>query len=593
MKKQVGIKKDLLEHHYKSIVIVLLLILFLQCFLSLKNVGLTNDELTHISSGYSYWKTGKFKMNPEHPPLIKLIATAPLQFIGFNMSFEDPHWTDSPRYVSGEEQWTFGRNFLFFSNNDADKIIFIARTPIIFITVLFGFFVFIWAKELFGIKSGLLALFLFSFSPNIIANGQLVTTDLGISFFLFLSVYCYWKYLKNPSFKMLLICGLAQGGAFSTKFTAVYLLPVLGVLGILHIYYTKRQSLIRDIFTGKILSEMNTRYFSRLSSLGLYVVFMCLIGLLVVCASYFFLDIGSFIFGFLDVIGHSTRGHYAYLLGNHSTQGWWYYFFVAFFLKTPIPTMVLVLMTLLFFRTLRVKVIDELFLVIPIIVFFSAFIFNHINIGIRHILPIYAFLFVFVSRIVRLEKRPYQWIILLLLLWYALGTLLVFPHYLTYFNEIAGGPSGGGRYLIDSNIDWGQDLGEAAQWIHERNISFVYLTYFGHDSPVYRGINYSVHDACGPVVGYEVISLNYLRGFTESQEYCSSWLWNYSSPVAIIGHTIYIYNISDEQLNKIMTLKTNECITLCTNKCVSNGKKYRESTISSENLNHCSCRCVE
>ena len=161
-----------------------LIFVFLITLFSIKDDSLTMDELAHLPAGYSYLTQKDMRLNPEHPPLIKDLAAVPLLFIpNINFPSDTRSWKDD---ING--QWDFGREFLYNSGNPADKIIFAGRIPMILLLVFLGFFIFKWAKELFGNKASLLALFFFSFSPTFIAHSRYVTTDLAASFAFFIGI---------------------------------------------------------------------------------------------------------------------------------------------------------------------------------------------------------------------------------------------------------------------------------------------------------------------------------------------------------------------------------------------------------------------
>jgi len=243
---------------------------------------------------------------------------------------------------------------------------------------------------------------------------------------------------------------------------------------------------------------------------------------------------------------HSTKGHPSFLNGQHSEQGWWYYFIYAFMIKTPIPTIIFTIISIVLFTKLRTKnIIDEFIIIIPILLINIVFFFNHINIGLRHILLMYPFLFIFVSKITKRKQFFWKGIIAALSIWYILSALFIFPHYLAYFNEFVEGPDNGHNYLIDSNIDWGQDLKGLKQWIDKNNIGKINLAYFGNDNETYRKINYQQLQ-CAPTKGIIAISVNLLQGIEKDQIKCSQWLKEFK-PIEKIGYSIFIYNITLEE----------------------------------------------
>ena len=197
---------NFLEKNYKIIVVLLLCILFLQAITSIRNKSITVDEISHISSGYSYIKTGDFRLNVEALPLIDMLSSVPLLFLDPELPLDHPSWINA-KVLEYEEQyhWEFGNQFFFYYNDNPDQILFFGRISVMLLSVLLGFFVFRFAKELYGVKAGLFALFLYSFSPNILAHSRIATVDLGSSCLMFIAVYYFWRFLKNISIKEVLL----------------------------------------------------------------------------------------------------------------------------------------------------------------------------------------------------------------------------------------------------------------------------------------------------------------------------------------------------------------------------------------------------
>src|SRR3989338_10851938 len=214
----------------------LLFLTFLIPFLSMQNFSPAYDEITHLPSGFSYLKTGELKLNPEHPPLIKMLAATPLLFLNLKFDFNDPNLAGSKT-----DEWQFGRDLLF--NNGTDRVIFWGRIPVMLLSVLLGWYVFKWGKELFNYRAGIIGLFIYALMPNIIANSQLVTTDLGLAAFSFIAAYYLWKLLKSDFDKRYLIySGLSLGLALGSKFSAVFLLPIFFILLVIYIWQKQAHS---------------------------------------------------------------------------------------------------------------------------------------------------------------------------------------------------------------------------------------------------------------------------------------------------------------------------------------------------------------
>jgi hypothetical protein len=238
-------------------------------------------------------------------------------------------------------------------------------------------------------------------------------------------------------------------------------------------------------------------------------------------------------------------------MGEFKTGGWWYYFLLAFMFKTPLPTLILILPALLLMRRYRAPgFLDELFLMLPVLLYTAATSAMADNLGIRYLLPVYPLVFIFLSRLAGLLPRfkPARIGAAVLALWYLAGAIAIYPDHLAYFNELVGGPGRGHLYLDDSNIDWGQDLKRLAGYLEERGIDSVKLRYGRNDAPGYYGINSrSITDAewsaDPPPPGIYVFGTHLLiRGeyYAQSRGLKTDWLSRYR-PVGRVGYSCYIF----------------------------------------------------
>jgi len=232
-----------------AIALFMLAVMGLVAFGSVRGDSVTMDESPHIVSGYSYLKLQDMRLNPEHPPLIKDIAAIPLLFQNINFPTDHTAWRDMVN-----AQWDLGPQFLYRSGNDADKLIAFGRIGPILLTLLFGWFVFKWARELFGAKWALFTLALFAFSPTIMAHGRLVTTDVPAAFAFFIAIYYYVKLLKNPSGKNLIIAGVAFAIAQLLKFSLVLLLGFLPAITLLWLVVNGLKSKELALWTLRFLA---------------------------------------------------------------------------------------------------------------------------------------------------------------------------------------------------------------------------------------------------------------------------------------------------------------------------------------------------
>lgn len=491
----------------------------------------TTDEAIHQFAGYTYLKERDFRLDPEHPPLLKEISALPL-LLSQNIHYSlDNSWTKAGNfyYDSWKETRVLGEKFFYLSQNNPDQMLFWGRMPFIVLTLILGLFVYFWAKKLYGRKAGIFALILTLFYPNILAHGRLINTDLGLALFVLLSVYFWGEFLKFLKFKNLLLTGIFAGLALASKFTAVILLPIFVVLLAIKLIIDKGQSFKKYL-------------------VGLLVVLISIF--VVVWFSYGFSDKSFYFFpanflkGLYLVFRHAYVGHSSFLLGQTSSTGWWYYFPVAIFFKTPIPVFVFLALAIIFWKKLRAKnLFDEVLIIIPPMIFLLFSLFSKANLGIRHILPILPFLFILASRSINLvnfsKEKVKAVIFAILILWYLSSAIISFPNYLAYFNEFAGGPKSGYRILTDSNLDWGQDILRLKDYLEKNHIQKVYLVYPWDGDEVLRhyGINFTPllptdTDVKGPVV----ISATYLQ--TDAY----SWLKKYPFEQITPGLFLFKFN---------------------------------------------------
>jgi hypothetical protein len=252
-----------------------------------------------------------------------------------------------------------------------------------------------------------------------------------------------------------------------------------------------------------------------------------------------------------------THGQAAFFHGVHSNLGWWYFYPVVFLLKTPIPILLLfIVATVVGLKYRGISVLDAVLLYLPIATLFFVFCSSSFSVGIRYLLPIYPFIFVIIGGAASCKVRGVQAFILLMLVWHIGASVSVAPHYLAYFNEIIGGPGNGYKYLVDSNLDWGQDLKGLKRYMLEHKINRVSLSYFGADVPQRYGIEYDwlpSHHLNNPNPGKPVnmlanrflaISATNLQGvyFDNRDEF--KWLRKYE-PIAKIGYSIFVYDLND------------------------------------------------
>lgn len=459
----------------------------------------TMDEQNHIARGLAFLRTGDPRLSLEHPPLINGLSALPLLTMP---ELRLP--TDHPSWERREGWYEFADLFLWQYNHDVERIVFLARLPIVFLLIGLALAGYRWADHLWRGAAGPVALTLLLFEPNLLAHGRYATTDLGGTLFTFLATALLWRLWQEPgrwNWAGWAWAALAVGLAFGSKMSALGFAVVWGGLAVLPLYPTGVRSAVQG--AGWRLAQ--------LAAAGVA-------ALLVVWALYGF-QWGAFAFispeltplnrwagpmptfwaGVEQIALLSGGGRaQSFLLGRFSDTGFVAYFPVAFAVKTPLVVLAAVaLAAVLFVRDRRTRR-RALFLLLAGALFFGLTMTGALNIGYRHALPMVPYLLVLAAGLGGAEARERRLLGRLALpprrvagavaLLTVAVALWIHPHYLSYFNPIAGGPANGYRVLIDSNVDWGQDLLRLRRWMSDTGVSRVRLGWFGTADPGYYAI---------------------------------------------------------------------------------------------------------
>lgn len=564
------------------------------------------DEIPHIGAGYSYITRGDYRLNPEHPPLVKDLAGVSLKIYGIQdqAAFADKSWQTD---VNG--QWEFGRKLIFNSGNDAMGVSRFAKMPMLIFFIISAIIIFAWAKQISGYLTALLALFLFAFSPTVMAHSRFVTTDVSALFGVLLSSYFFVHYLKNQNKKNLAIAGLAFGIAQLTKFSLFLLVPFFLVMAVFYAFLNSPRSrllttfyLLRStlfiIVIGYIFIVWpvyilhtwnyppNLQHDHTQNLLGSYGNRSVAETVIYVSDKPIIRGLAEYGLGLLMVTQRSIGGNTAYFMGEIRNWAWPQYFPVVYFIKEPLAfwglLAIVILITIAQVQSLRLKAqwatglywiksctnwsrnnFDKFFMLAWIALYWFISIRSNLNIGVRHLMPVYGFTFILLSGALvkiassldRKKLFAFYFLLFTLLGWYLYENLSVYPYYLTYFNQVAGGPSGGYRYVVDSNLDWGQDLKRLADWVKENNVKKISLDYFGWSDQSYYLKDNFVWISVGrykntddflkenPEGGYLAVSVSYYMGSREKPETAYAWLDNYK-PITVIGNSIFVWYIS-------------------------------------------------
>jgi hypothetical protein len=582
------------------VAVFLLWLLFAQSVASATRLSITTDEGLHITSGYSYLRTGDLRLIEEHPPLVKVLEAWPLLLL--------PD-LGSPAETTGWEQGNLNRvtKFFLLRYRPFDRLLFSARVPTMLMSLLLGAFVFRWAADLLGPGAGVLALALYAFDPNIVAHSAIAATDLGAACFIFIACYFFWRYLRRPGWSSILLAGVTLGLAEAAKISALMLLPLFGALWL-------AQVLTRSKFIRKETPRLGPSWKSPAVLLLIaFLTFWAVFGFELRSLTFdiwkspslgglkfeFPMPAASYLTSLNTVQAHLSAGRPTFLLGMNSEQGWWYYFPVAFALKTPLPTLILLIAALIGVgaQILRLWQNGErrelawqawrypALLSFPLI-YFVASLTQPFNIGYRHLLPMLPFTFVFIgqisnpgialkhakSRISNVKRHSPDvdlrsvtlspcllvslspcLLVLALVAWCAVGTAAVFPHYLAYFNELAGGPAGGYHYLVDSNLDWGQGWKELKTYMNAHGIGRIKFAQFSSNDPATYGIDYEpiapmmgappvLPARFNPAPSVYVLSASSLQGvpLADINTYDT---FRHRPPTARIGYALFVYDV--------------------------------------------------
>ena len=503
------------------------------------------DEGIHLTSGYRYLRTGHFLLNPEHPPFQNVLNAAPVLLLNPPLPTDEKVSQDQLGYLT---------ELLYRGPIHVDKLLFAARLSSVALSALL-ILVVAWAtRRFFGAPAAILAATLCSLDPNIIAHGRYVTTDISCTVFYLLTGTLWISYLRNPTKSTCAFAGLSLGLALVSKFSMVVLVPLLPILLIVHamvtlvpfatlerrilaivFVYITAVGVIAIVYLPDTMASLNTAIYDQIPAPVIP----------------FF----RYIAGIGVPLLHQKTGHASYLLGTLSSSGWWYYFPFVFAVKSPVG--LLLLFSLAIWGAIRrlPRMIQErmeastfVLMLLPALVYFSIVLISNINIGIRHILPIFPYLYVVCSAVLArvLPEKKFLATAGLLIALQATESLAIYPDYLAFFNFASGGPKAGPGYLLDSNLDWGQDLKKLKTYIDTNKPQTLCLDYFGFSDPKYYGVQ-SVElpkswekDKIKKMDCIAAISVTVLKGlYREPGSY--DWLGD-AKPFGMVGKSIYLYD---------------------------------------------------
>lgn len=540
----------------------------------------TMDEQNHIARGLAFLKTGDPRLSLEHPPFVNsLSATLLLTMPELRLPIDHPSWERREGWYEFADLflWQYNRSV----NRSVERIVFLARLPIVFLTLALALVGYRFAGRLWGTAASIPALLLFLFEPNLLAHGRYATTDIGGVFFSFLTTFLLWRLWKECesrggwNWRLWLAVVVSMGLAFGSKLSSLGFMLIWAVMALLPLYATLPQRYARAAL--RRLIQLLTAGAASLAVLW----------------AIFGFEWGRFAFvspaleklnswsgpmpifwAGLEQIARLGKGRSTvFMLGRFSDDGFRAYFPVAFALKTPVLLILLLLIAgglLLYHHRTRRRV---LLLLTPAAGFYLLAMTSALNIGYRHVLPALPYLLLLVSGLAspdawpesvrswRLFRRFGPSLLAASLAVFLATTLWIHPHYLSYFNLLAGGPRNGYRALTDSNVDWGQDLLRLRSWMVENGVDHVNLGWFGTADPAYYGISNTPmpglgrdvyfrqwwelpFDPVAPQPGVYAISASSLSEppLRAAEKTVYAWFREHE-PEYRIGYSIFIYDV--------------------------------------------------
>jgi hypothetical protein len=485
----------------------------LQLWLHATRSSATIDEAGHVLAGYRHLTCGDFAINPHHPPLMKMISALPLTF----MDVRDPLGPcSSTAGASTAVAFAAGHQFLLINSDDrgSDRVMVPARLAVIVFSFLLAALVFVAARAMFGPGGALIALAVVAFEPALIAHGSLVTNDMALTATLFATAFALYLYREQPTPARLVLVGVAAGLTLAAKHSGIVVLPVLGLFLITRPAPIGRR--IRDCAIAVAIAA-------------------------VVLLSTYGFRVTPYFEGFRLVVAGGER--VMYLFGRAYSTGRWFYFPVVFTIKASVLLLVLV--------PFAVKS-RRLLLLVPPLLMLAMSMASGLNIGVRHILPIWPFLIVAGAGALWMfasDKRAMRIVLGVLLLFHAASAAVTAPSYIAFANELWGGTPASHRLFRDSNVEWGQNNKLVREWLAREGVTECWFAAYGHGAltaaeqpckllPAFVWNARPLVDTVRPVIsGTVLLSATVLppRGGPEYAPILAT------EPVAVLGGSVLVY----------------------------------------------------
>jgi 4-amino-4-deoxy-L-arabinose transferase-like glycosyltransferase len=520
----------------------------------------TWDEPAHIATGMEWLERGTYTLEPLHPPLARVaVALGP--------------YLSGARLISRQNMWEEGNQILYAHDRYLNNLS-LARLGVLPFFLLATLLVWQWTRTRYGEGSAFISTLLFTTCPVVLAHSSVATTDMALVATFTAVLVVFMNLLTAPSYFRSALLGLAFGTALLSKFSALVFVPPSLLAMLLWRWWLRRDSKEKKPSTRRFRWRWGLTIFALVMSLTIWSGYRFsvrspnaahrqhetidhLLGLKGTLHNLAYsiedslrIPAPGFFEGLADLGLEQAKGHKSYLLGQVRQTGWWYFFPVALAVKTTLPLLVLVGIGMSFLANFAWREKDWV-AATPLIVAFTLVLVcvsSHIDIGVRHILPIYA-LFAIIGGVgachVWKYRRPKYLgpaLVLALLSWHVISSIRAHPDYLAYFNELAGEHPE--RILVVSDLDWGQDLLRLSAVLQQKRVEQISIAYSGSadlsrfNLPPFRLLY--PHQQTTGWIAISLISLKTGGLFSPGDSY--SWLEAYK-PVCTVGHSIRLYYV--------------------------------------------------
>lgn len=497
----------------------------------------TFDEIVFMAAGARGLSNGEFDLIPDHPPLPQYLYGLPLHLAGAHLPDEAVLRLPVPRY-------SYARFLFWASNNDADRLLFLGRCMAVALAASLVLLVFAFTHRYWGPWAGVTAATLVAFLPDVLAHGGIGYTDVPVAAAYLAGAWAVDAAARRPTVRRGAIAGFAIAIAVSIKYSAALLGPVALALIALEAWGRHDR--------GRWLKATGVAAGAAL-----------LAGYLTLVAVYRGDVLLAGLWRGLDeTFLHVTGGHGApaYLFGRLSVDGWWYFYPVAFFLKTPVPLhLLLVLGVAALVVEARGRAPLELAgspLRVPLVagaLYGAVLVASSLDIGFRYAMPLLPPLCILVAvgvaRLGRRRPRTRRALAGLVVVHVALA-LSWYPHFLAYTSEYMPSRDDGHRALVDSSLDWGQSLIELRDFMRDERIDRIYLSYFGSAVPNGYGIDFVAlpsffelrpQPRTGADPRFIAISATNLHGVYLNGDPFARF--RDIEPYRVLGHSMFVYKV--------------------------------------------------